>query len=442
MKKVDHHLIQQVLEGVLSPQAFAEFQQRMRSEPDMAKLYSEYALLHHTLSEELEHESLDGPLAPVSRFTPALKGVLLALAALLAVVAVWFFANSRFKAEPSFPVARATFSMDAVWQITGSAADPTRLVEGSVLNLQQGQVRIDLGPYAHAVLEGPSQVKIQSALSLHLAEGSGRFSVRQGSQKFQVSTPAFTAEVLGTVFGVEAFPGRPGTLHVMDGKVEMRTLSAASGTVLAAGEAASVSDAGKVERFAAVDGLFLKSPNQFRPVFGGPLAKADWRIPYGSPLLADGGISGENFSAFCKLPQAEPAEENSVFLATLETGVPISGEFHTDGWSGMSLFHGGVEMMFFGDSFGMERTWSLDLKQRNPVIMPELKVTGPRSVTLRYDKKTGDVTLHDGRFPLKPPFCKGKFPPGVVFDEIRLAASSGAALDVRSLTIQVGRVSN
>jgi hypothetical protein len=57
-------------------------------------------------------------------------------------------------------------------------------------------------------------------------------------------------------------------------------------------------------------------------------------------------------------------------------------------------------------------------------------------VTLRYDARSGEVTLHEGGLPLADPFCTGKVPPGTRFDEIRIGASAGAALAVNSLHIR------
>ena len=54
MNRNDHHLIQQVLDGNVSPEAFDGFQQRLREEPELLQLYGEYALLQHTLCEEFE----------------------------------------------------------------------------------------------------------------------------------------------------------------------------------------------------------------------------------------------------------------------------------------------------------------------------------------------------------------------------------------------------
>jgi hypothetical protein len=70
--------------------------------------------------------------------------------------------------------------------------------------------------------------------------------------------------------------------------------------------------------------------------------------------------------------------------------------------------------------------------------VPEKPVVGPRAVTLRYDPRTGSVSLHDGGVPLRPPFCEGRIPAGTRFDEIRIGASAGAALTVNSLVIRVG----
>ena len=104
----------------------------------------------------------------------------------------------------------------------------------------------------------------------------------------------------------------------------------------------------------------------------------------------------------------------------------------------MSFFSNGAEVLFFGDAFGAERTWSLDVKQRIPVITPSKSVLGPRIVTFCYRQKTGEASLHEGGLPLGKAFCSGRLASGLEFDKIRIGASSGAALNVRSLTIRVG----
>jgi hypothetical protein len=104
----------------------------------------------------------------------------------------------------------------------------------------------------------------------------------------------------------------------------------------------------------------------------------------------------------------------------------------------LSFYQDGEELLFFGDSYGGERTWSLDIKQGLPVVLPEAAVAGPRMVTLRYDRSSGQASLHEGGLPLGEILCEGSIPVGIDFDEIRVGASVGAAIAVKSVTVRVG----
>ncbi|MEO7100827.1 MAG: hypothetical protein ABI162_15810 [Luteolibacter sp.] len=439
MKRSDHHLIQQILDGSISQSAFAAFQQRMRGEPELAKLYAEYALLNHSLCEEFEGQKWTGGTSVKSvRVFPL---ILIGLAAAAVVALLMVSKKSIGQTQASQPVAKTAFSADAVWNVEGVSKTGENFVSmmpGAKLHLQQGQVNIVLGNSATALIEGPSTLTVVSGKTMDLAEGRGRFHVVNPGGGLKVTAPSLTAVDLGMDFGIDASPGKSSELHVMEGKVRMLPKGREPGEVLSAGEAARVSDAGQIERFSADGKRFLKELSSFETVVGGPFVKANWRIQYGNPAISEGGMDGENYSALMWLPKPEPADGKSVLLATLEVGRPAAGEFHTDGWAGMSFFSKGAEVLFFGDAFGAGRTWSLDVKQRIPVIMPTAPVLGPRTVTLCYHKKTGDVTLHEGGIPLGAEFCRGKLAAGLEFDEIRLGASSGAALNVRSLTIRTG----
>ena len=440
MKRSDHQLIQQIVDGSISQSAFAAFQQRMRGEPELAKLYGEYALLNHSLCEEFEGQKWTGetPVKSTRSFPLLLIGLTAAAAVILGVVVSKKYIGQTHGSQP---LAKTTFSADAVWNIEGvpkAGENFASMLPGAKLHLQQGQASIVLGNSATALIEGPSIVTVVSAKSLDLTEGRGRFQVVSPGSGLRVTAPSLTAVDLGTDFGIDASPGNPSELHVMEGKVRVLPKGREPGEILSAGEAARVSDTGRIERFPADEKRFMKELSSFETVVGGPFVKANWRMQYGSPMISESGMDGENYSALMWLPKPEPAEGKSVLLATLEVGRPAAGEFHTDGWAGMSFFSKGAEVFFFGDAFGAGRTWSLDVKQRIPIILPAAPVLGPRTVTLCYQKKTGDVTLHEGGIPLGAEFCRGKLAAGLEFDEIRLGASSGAALNVRSLTIRTG----
>jgi hypothetical protein len=439
MKRDDHHLIQQVLDGAITPEAFAAFQQRLRDEPQLAALYQEYALLHHTLCEEFEGGGLAEHAAP----GPARR--MLGIPARLAVAAMIVLAAAAWWLRPwavrTEDVAVVSFSEDAVWQIDGASRNPggaTLAARGSALHLRQGRASIAMESSVTAVVEGPAELTFVSKSALHLSRGRGYFRREGNGGKLTVTTPELTTADSVATFGIDADPNGPDEAHVIEGRVEIVSNGGNERVVLAAGEAARVPASGPIQRFPADGGRFATSLGRFKSVVSGPFDKAQWRLEYGKPSITGHRIEGVNFSAYLRMPEPEPAAANSILLATLDVGKPVDGEFHTDGWAGMSFYSNGSEVLFFGDSFGTKETWALDVKQRIPVIHPEQAVSGPRTVTLRYDPRSGDVSLHEGAPPLKAPFCAGKIPAGIRFDEIRLGASSGAALAVNSLGIRVG----
>ena len=439
MKKSDHQLIQQVLDGDVTREAFDGFQQRLRDEPDLAKLYGEYALLNHTLSEEFEGGHFSEPLAPAASLRIRGIPVLVIIAGVLALAVAFFVFRPWSGRQGEGNVAVVTFSRDAVWQIEGASNNlggATGMARGCGLHLRQGRASISLEPSVTAVVEGPADVTFLSKDSLHLARGRGFFYRGGTGGGLTVTTPKLTAVDSGTEFAIEAATNGPDELHVIEGEVKIVS-KAGSETLLTAGDAARIPVMGAIERFTADGRNFATGLGRFRPVVSGPFQRADWQVDYGVPSIAGHRIEGANYAVFLSLPEPQPAGGNAVLLATLEVGKPANGEFHTDGWAGMSFFSGANEVLFFGDSYGTKPTWSLDVKQRIPVIIPEQAVTGPGTVTLRYEMKSGDVSLHQGGVPLKAPFCAGKLPAGTRFDKIRIGASAGASLTVNVLDVRV-----
>lgn len=438
MKRADHHLIQQVLDGSISQEAFAGFQQRMRTEPGLAKLYGEYALLNHSLCEEFEDQPIDSTPVPISRWSFPAWIVWLAAAAVL-VAAVSLYRKGGVKPMPV--MAAVQFSPDAVWQGTGVAPDgasPASLALGATLQLLQGQASISTSPTASALIEGPSTLTFVSPESLHLAEGRGRFRLEKSRGQLEVTTPSMAAMGKAGDFGIATRPGAADELHVFDGTVGMRLNGTGEIRTLSAGQAVRITGADDVEPFAADASLFQSRLSGFLTVMTAPFIKSEWRMDYGNPAISADGIDGVNYSIFRRLLQAEPSGNHLVLLATLETKIPSTGSFHTDGWAGLSFFSNGKEVLFFGDTFGRERTWALDVRKGIPVTQPAERLVVAKTVTLRYDRRTGEVSLHEGSLPLGPAFRSGTIPPETTFDEIRLGASSSAAFAVRSLSLRVG----
>lgn len=440
MKKQDHQLVQQVLDGEITAEQFDAFQQRLRTEPELGDLYQGYALLHHTLSEEFE-----GGFPVSDNSAPATGGsgrflLLLAAGALLAAAALLIWFKPWEPHDAGADPAVLTFSLDAVWNLDGSSRNlggATGVGNGTTLRLEQGRAAVSLEPSVSALIEGPAVLRFLSKDSMHLESGVGFFRRGGSGGALTVSTPRITVVDEGTEFGLEAPGNGLDELHVTEGRVEVRPKSGGS-AFLAGGDAVRLNASGTLEPMVSDGRTFAKNLGRFQTLETGPFEKPRWRVEYGNPSLSAQRIEGSNYAVFLGFPEAVPLGGNSVLLVTLDVGKPVGADFHTDGWSGMSFFSKGAEVLFFGDSFGTKPTWSLDVKQRIPVILPDRPVVGPGMVTLRYDLRRGDVSLHEGGLPLKAPFCRGSLPPGTRFDEIRLGASAGAALTVESLRIRTG----
>jgi len=162
-----------------------------------------------------------------------------------------------------------------------------------------------------------------------------------------------------------------------------------------------------------------------------------WRLERGSPELKGGHLEGSGFEAYFSLPPDALSPARPVLLATLETVAAPS--FHTPGWAGFSLYQDGYEICFFGDSYGREETWSLDVKRRLLPVMPSPFVTGPRTMTLRYDRRDGSIEIHEGPEPGGQPLVRSKILPGLDFDQVRIGASDEATLALASVKVRAAQ---
>lgn len=438
MKRSDHDIIQRTLDGSITPAEFAAFQDRLRAEPEFAKLYGDYALLHHSLCEEFGDRAAPTQLAPVESTVGGVRWGWLAAAAIgLLLAGLAIFVKKSPPSQAVQYAAKTTFSQDAVWQVENGGPGGS-LIRGATLRLTVGQARVEPSDAASAVLEGPAMLTLVSRDSLHLANGRGRFRLDPAKGALEVTTPSFAVVGLGTEFGVSTRLGGSDEVHVIEGEIKLRLNGHKESEEFTTGQAARVAGPSELERFAADGRRFPDKLSEFKTVVGGAFVREKWRVDYGNPTISADRIDGANYAAYRTLDPPAPDESAPVLLTTFEVKRSALGAFDTDGWAGLSFYSKGVEMLFFGDSFGPEKTWSLDVKQRMPVILPGNPVVGPRSVTLRYDRRTGMVSLHDGVVPLGTPFCVGTLAKDLTFDEIRVGASSNAALAVGSVEVRMG----
>ncbi|RYD26364.1 MAG: hypothetical protein EOP87_22860, partial [Verrucomicrobiaceae bacterium] len=244
MKKSDHQIVQQVLDGEMSKDSFDAFQERMRGEPDLVRFYGEYARLHHTLNEEYEDTEPSITHAPPAgaKLRPLVPWLLAASVVLLGVLASQWRSTATVKGPEM--LAGVKFSDDAVWRgegISSAPGNPPGMVKGATLEMMQGIAEISVNGGGHALIEGPASLTLVSGQLLHLSFGRGKFSAGAPGQVLNVTTPSMTAEDLGTEFGLRASADSPDELHVFKGKVRMRINGSNTGEVLEQGQAGKVS---------------------------------------------------------------------------------------------------------------------------------------------------------------------------------------------------------
>ena len=396
MNRSDHHLIQQVLDGEITHEEFDAFQQRLRAEPGLFALYGDYALLQHTLCEELEGRSAVG----LQLLDPERGGygvrIALAVAAVLALLAVVWFTRPKIGPGAPADVALLTFSVDAVLEIKGSSRSiggATGVGAGSVLHLACGRAGVSISPTVTALIEGSAELTFLSGQAVFMKSGRGYFTVGGSGGGLTLETPRMKAADFGADFGIEVPAHDADEILVSNGEMRIVSKTGKQEVVLAAGDAAQIPAKGEMSRFPADDRRFAKALGRFRTV---------------NPISA-------HADAHNRIPLL-PVAESSVLLTTLDLGKPFD-EGSSYGWPFMSFFSNGNQVLQLGDA-----------------TTPDV----PQTVTLRYDPFAGDVSLHKGGLPLGSIICSGKIPPGSEFDEIRMVTSSGEAHSARALDIRVG----
>lgn len=442
----DQQLVAAAFDGALDESGFRRLQDRLRDEPTLLALYREHALLHHSLAEEFEGSEMIGHSVPSVARAPRWVPVLAACAAAVAVVfAAWQFLKPDL---PAPVVAGCDFSADAIAKVDDRPAlDGSGFSVGSRLSVERGWVRLNLPKKAVALIEAPASVVYEADQLLRFESGRGRFLCPESARGFTVRSGSLVAVDHGTDFGIVSRPGAADELHVFSGEVAVNAVTGSSKAVLKSKEAVAIDGDGTLQRMPAREEDFESLTPEVRVLLedrfdtGAPLAgrqpvigKSHWRLEKGTAQLKDGHLEGSDFEAYFWLPADGMSASRPVLQVTLET--VAAPDFHTPLWAGVSLYQEDYEHCFFGDSYGPEETWSLDVKRRFIPVLPSPHLSGPRTMTLRYDRRDGSIELHEGDTAGESPIIRSKIQPGLSFDQIRIGAGEGATLAVSRLLVR------
>jgi len=449
MRLSDHQLVMAAFEGTLEESGFRDLQQRLSEEPELLALYRDHAMLHHSLCEEFEGRQMAGESLPVPAVRP--QRWLVPLLAAAAVVALCFVGWKWLSpGKPAQAMAGCDFSADATASLDGRPAlDGSGFSPGSRLSVERGWVRLNLPRKAVALVEAPASLVYEADKVIRLENGRARFHCPPGALGLTVKTPSLVAIDRGTEFGVLAKPGGRDEAHVFEGEIELEAVTGEGTATLHSKEAAGVDGEGSIQRMEAREQDFVSLTPEVRVMLEEEfnsgtfetgrrpaVGASHWRLERGSPKIAGDHLEGTDFEAYFYLPTDALSAARPVLLVTVETVPGGAQPFHTTGWSGFSLYQEGYEVCFFGDSYGPEETWSLDVKRSLVPLTPSARMTGPRTMTLRYDRRDGTVELHEGSAPGGNPLVRSKLLPGLNFDQIRIGASPGASLGVKKVTVK------
>lgn len=345
-------------------------------------------------------------------------------------------------------MAGCALSADAIAKVDDRRAlDGSGFAVGSRLSVERGWVRLNLPKQAVALIEAPASVISEADHVLRFESGRGRLRCPECARGFTVKSGSLVAVDQGTDFGIVSRPGAADELHVFSGEVAVDAVTGHAKAVLHEKEAAAIDSEGTLQRMPAREEDFESLTPEIRVLLedrfdtGASLAgrqpavgKSHWRLEKGAPQFKDGHLEGSGFEAYFTLPADGLSSSRPVLLVAVETvGVP---GFHTPLWAGFSLYQEGCEHCFFGDSYGPEETWSLDEKRRFVPVLASPYLTGPRRMTLRYDRRDGTIELHEGGSAGDKPVVRSKIQPGLSFDQIRIGAGDGATLAVSKLSVR------
>lgn len=237
----EHELFRRLVDQRLSPEEFAEFEQRLLVDRDFRMRYVQYMDLEASLYDELiaahsvfERPSVVKPLPAARQTTSRLVGwsVLASMAAALLASVMYF--NWPF--EPSGagyveiplqgiePAAIVTHVEGLGPQRQGNDIKPGMRLKPGALTLQQGQVQVEFLGGAKLLVQGPCELHILSPKSATLVSGRAATRVLEWGRGFVLNTPEAVMVDLGTEFAVGVDEHQGSDVQVVRGEVEVSVL--------------------------------------------------------------------------------------------------------------------------------------------------------------------------------------------------------------------------
>ena len=248
--------ILKLLDGELDRAAAATLERALLADPGAMETYQAMVQLHNALETRyLAGTTVDQmTVVPVDRIISRqrrriIKGSLLAAAAILLVSAItmWMIL------APHRPVSVGSFrtAPDSLFFLTyegeGDHPSGSQLVVGSRIRLTEGTLEGAFENGVRLVAEAPCQLRVLTKDRVALDNGRAWFEVPKPAAGFAVETSELVAIDLGTEFGVVSSSFQPDQVHVIDGRVEVRSRTdGGAQKILEAGDACRTAPDGQL----------------------------------------------------------------------------------------------------------------------------------------------------------------------------------------------------
>ena len=221
--------LDRAVEGLLSPEEWAEFQSAVVADAPLRAAYAQRIWLHQSLriaSPELA-SLLQAPPAAVPADEPRnTQGPWLLRAALLAAciavaVGAYFFG---WRSLDAGPVAVLLQAESCKW---GGSELPTAVhsrLSAGTLSLLEGMATLVFESGARVTLEAPTRFQILDAMHCRLLEGAVTAEVPKSAHGFTISTADLKVIDVGTRFGLTASAVGNSQVRVFEGAVDVAGL--------------------------------------------------------------------------------------------------------------------------------------------------------------------------------------------------------------------------
>lgn len=261
MNDRDEERLQRVISRYLDDEANEEetawLVARIGESSEELEIFSERLLME----SELVHLSDDDELKITTgrRLRGLLrKPVFVSVAAAAAVLAVAALVLSVITVPKPPPFANWSASPGSVVSVSNAEGAEGELLKGATIQVSQGCAEVLLEEGVRCLIQAPAMLTLVDKGEAKLEGGVARFRVDPSAKGYVVRTAAIAVTDLGTEFGIDARGEFRAEVHVMEGKVEARSLRGSKKANVAAGSAVALGAIGRLEPVPIDEARFLK----------------------------------------------------------------------------------------------------------------------------------------------------------------------------------------